>query len=103
MNEPLIWIASVIWGVTLGGFFFGGLLWTVRKAVASNRPALWLIGSLIIRMGALLTGFYVMSYGDWKRLILCFVGFFLGRSLVIRLTRGLQIPVLLDEEENHAP
>ena len=38
-------------GALLGAFFFGGLWWTVQKGVASERPALWFLGSLLLRTG----------------------------------------------------
>ena len=36
-------------GALLGVFFFGGLWWTVQKGVASERPAFWFLGSLLVR------------------------------------------------------
>ena len=35
----------------LGAFFFGGLWWTVQKGVTSETPALWFLGSLLLRTG----------------------------------------------------
>ena len=37
-------------GGLLGTMFFGGLWWTVRTGVSSQRPALWFLGSLVLRM-----------------------------------------------------
>ena len=45
----------------LGAIFFGGLWWTVRKGVASRRPALWFLGSLLLRTSIALAGFYVVA------------------------------------------
>ena len=45
-------------GLVLGAVFFGGLWWTVRKGVASPRPALWFVGSMLLRTGVVLAGFY---------------------------------------------
>ena len=36
-------------GALLGAFFFGGLWWTVQKGVTSEQPALWFLGSLLLR------------------------------------------------------
>lgn len=74
-------------GVFLGAFFFGGLWWTVRKGVASKRPALLFLGSLLLRTGITLAGFYVVSGGHWERLLVCLLGFFIARLAVTRLTR----------------
>ena len=40
---------AIIPGLVLGGVFFGGLWWTVQKGFASPRPALWFLGSLLLR------------------------------------------------------
>ncbi len=51
---------SCVAGVALGVFFFGGLWLTVRKGVSSRRPALWFLGSMLVRIGATLAGFYLV-------------------------------------------
>jgi F1F0 ATPase subunit 2 len=88
MNDFLSCAFPVAAGALLGGFFFGGLWLTVCKGVASNRPALWFFGSLLLRMSAALTGFYFVSDGHWERLLLCLFGFILARLVVTRLTRS---------------
>ena len=42
---------ALLAGALLGAFFFGGLWWTVQKGVTSERPALWFLGSLLLRTG----------------------------------------------------
>ena len=73
----------LVWGV----LFFGGLWWTVCKGVASESPAAWFFGSLVLRMGIALGGFCLVGNGDWERLILCLAGFVVARLAVTRLTR----------------
>ncbi len=73
-------------GGLLGLFFFGGLWWTLRRAFTSPRPALWVGGSLLLRMGGVAAGFIVVSVGDWRRLVSCLLGFWGARWLVLRLT-----------------
>jgi F1F0 ATPase subunit 2 len=46
MSEALMLGLAGVAGLLLGAIFFGGLWWTVRKGVASSRPALWFLGSL---------------------------------------------------------
>ena len=58
MNDTLVLVLAGIAGGALCIFFFGGLWWTVRKTLASGRPALWVFGSLLLRMGVTLAGFY---------------------------------------------
>ena len=54
MNETWILILAGVVGVLLGALFFGGLWWTVRKSVSSQRPALWFFGSFLLRMSLVL-------------------------------------------------
>lgn len=37
-------------------------------------------------MSIALTGFYVVSGGHWERLLVCLLGFFLARLILMRLT-----------------
>ena len=67
--------------------FFGGLWWTVRRGVSSPRPALWFLGSMLLRMSITLAGFYFVGREDWQRWLLCFLGFVLARLVVKWLTR----------------
>ncbi len=87
MNDTLALVLAWLAGGALGAFFFGGLWWTVRKSLTSARPALWVFGSLLLRMGVTMTGFYFVTGGDWQRLLSCLVGFVMARQLVTRLTR----------------
>ncbi len=73
-------------GGLLGLFFFGGLWWTVRRAFESARPALWVAGSLLLRMAGAAAGFASVSAGDWRKLLACLLGFWAARWLVIRVT-----------------
>jgi F1F0 ATPase subunit 2 len=84
MNDiPTLAIALLIGGV-LGTIFFVGLWWTVQKAVTSQWPALWFLGSLILRTGLIMTGFYLAAQGHWSRLIACLSGFLVARFIVVK-------------------
>jgi len=87
MNETLSLALALVTGVLLGAMFFGGLWWTVRKGVSSQRPALWFFGSLLLRMSIALAGFYFVSGSHWERLLVCLLGFVTARLIVKRLTR----------------
>jgi F1F0 ATPase subunit 2 len=87
MNEILIVTFALLAGLLLGGFFFGGLWWTVRRGVASARPALWFVGSLLLRTGIVLAGFYLVGHGDWQRLAACLLGFIGARFSIMRRLR----------------
>ncbi|MDP3245292.1 MAG: ATP synthase subunit I [bacterium] len=87
MNETLMLVVAGVAGLVLGTVFFGGLWWTVSKGVASPRPALWFLGSLLLRIGIVLAGFHFIGGGRWQRLLVCLLGFFIARFLVMWLTR----------------
>lgn len=77
----------LIAGILLGGFFFGGLWWTVQKGLSARRPEFWFLGSMLIRTTITITGFYFVSGGQLTRVLICLLGFFLARRIVLRLTR----------------
>ena len=89
MHNVLSLAAAAAAGAVLGTIFFGGLWWTVRKGMSSERPALWFFGSLMLRMSIALLGFFVVGREDWTRWLLCLVGFVLARLAVWRLTQPL--------------
>ena len=74
-------------GLLLGGSFFGGLWWTVRNGINAKQPGLWFLGSMIVRMTIVMTGFYFVGGGQWERLLSCLLGFIAARSIVVWLTR----------------
>jgi F1F0 ATPase subunit 2 len=90
MNEALLLALALLTGVLLGGIFFGGLWWTVRKCVSSRQPALLILGSVLLRTSIVLAGFYFVAQGQWERLAACLCGFILARIIVTRLTRAGQ-------------
>ena len=87
MNDTLSLALAFVTGVLLGAIFFGGLWWTVRRWILSPRPQLWFLGSLVLRTSIVLAGFYFVGRGQWQRLLLCLIGFVMGRLIVMRLTR----------------
>jgi F1F0 ATPase subunit 2 len=88
MNESMAVVAALLAGAALGTFFFGGLWWTVTHGLRSTHPALWLLGSLLLRSGVTLLGFWWLSQGDWRRLLASLSGFLLARMVVFRCTRA---------------
>jgi len=86
MNELLTLTLAAAAGVVLGLFFFGGLWWSLRRALASPRPALWIVSSFLLRMGGVAGGFVLVAAGDWRRLSLCLLGFWAARWFVVRAT-----------------
>ena len=105
MNETLMLLVAGVVGLVLGAIFFGGLWWTLRKGIASPRPALWFLGSMLVRMSIVLGGFYWVGGGQWQRMVACLIGFVSARFLVQWLT---QTPSAVNhnsqaKEARHAP
>jgi F1F0 ATPase subunit 2 len=78
---------ALVTGISLGAMFYGGLWWTVQKGVSSRQPALWFLGSLLLRTCLVMAGFYLVARGNWVRLPVSLVGFVAARPIVMRYTR----------------
>ncbi len=104
MNEYLGLLLAWGAGGVLGAVFFGGLWWTVHRGLDSNKPALWMFLSLLVRMAITLLGFYLAGSGDWRRLLACLVGFVMARQIVMRRYRSPNEKSQFQEQEvRHAP
>jgi F1F0 ATPase subunit 2 len=103
MNEIFMIMLALVTGILLGAMFFGGLWWTIRKGLSSRQPALWFIGSLLLRTCLTLAGFYMVSDGQWERLLVCLVGFTIARPIVTRVTALAENPNRPTQEPSHAP
>ncbi|MGC1951280.1 MAG: ATP synthase subunit I [Gammaproteobacteria bacterium] len=104
MSEALTLVLALVAGAALGTIFFGGLWWTVRKGTSSGRPALWFLGSALLRMGIALAGFYLVAGGHWERLLLCVLGFVMARLIMTWLTRAVgDVEPRRASEARHAP
>jgi F1F0 ATPase subunit 2 len=103
MNETLTLLLAWGAGAALGGLFFGGLWWTVRKGTSSQRPALWFFGSFLLRTSLTLAGFYWVAGSQWERLLACLVGFVMVRPIILQRTRTAQKPTDWVSEADHAP
>jgi F1F0 ATPase subunit 2 len=104
MSEMLVLVMSGGAGFGLGMFFFAGLWWTIRRSFSAQRPALLLLGSMLLRMAIVLAGFYLVSDGDWRRLLLCLLGVIIGRFTLTRFAGPpLQQSPPAAKETGHAP
>ena len=75
MTEAAALLVAAGGGVLLGALYFGGLWLTIRHGLASGAPGFWFLGSVMVRTGLVLGGFWVISGGDWRRLVASLVGF----------------------------
>jgi F1F0 ATPase subunit 2 len=86
-SVALGWLLGFLAGLLGGSFFFGGLWWTIKRALASTRPELWFLGSLPLRAGLVLTCFHVGANGNGTRLLFCALGFVLARAMILQTVR----------------
>ena len=95
MNDVASLTVALLAGIFLGALFFGGLWWTVRKGLSARHPAWWFFASTLLRVSGAVAGFYFVSHGDWRRWVVCLLGFLIARAAVTRLTRdkeGMDAP-----------
>lgn len=90
MNDTLLLAMAGGVGLLLGLVFYGGLWLTVDRSVSSETPALWFAVSLVLRMAIVIFGFWLVSDGDWRRLLLCLLGLMAARPIVSRLTAAYE-------------
>lgn len=88
MSDMIGIVVALIVGGTVGILFFGGLWWTIQRGINSQWTALWFIGSLLLRMTAVIAGFYFISQHHWPRLVACVVGFVLARLVMVNWLGG---------------
>jgi len=104
MNDTLMLALAGLAGVALGAIFFGGLWWTIRRGMASTQPALWFVGSLLLRTGVVLGGFYFVGRGHWERLLMCLLGFVAARVIATWVSRSAVVhPSAGSRQASHAP
>ena len=85
--SPLLALALGV-GALLGAVFFGGLWLTMRRGLASSRPGIWFMGSMLLRTGIVVAGFYFLlglPADGWKVLLAGLLGFLLARLAATRL------------------
>jgi F1F0 ATPase subunit 2 len=104
MNDTLMLVLVWLTGICLGAIFFGGLWWTIRRAISSKQPALWFFGSLLLRMSITLAGFFLAGRGHWERFMVCLLGFVMARLAVTWMTRLPRTGAIRPAQEaRHAP
>jgi F1F0 ATPase subunit 2 len=89
MNNEIVQLPlAAAAGLLLGALFFGGLWFTIQKALRAKTPGLWFLGSWFLRVGVVLTGIYYTTAGDWKKFLVCMLGFVAARYGVARFTKS---------------
>lgn len=99
MNETMSMILSLITGLGLGIFFYGGLYFTVKRGLTAKIPALVFTGSFILRTAVTLMGFMWVSQGKPMRLLAVFAGFLTIRLISLLSGKIKNRKSLLQERE----
>jgi F1F0 ATPase subunit 2 len=87
-NDWLWLVLALVLGAALGVFYFGGLWYTVLRLPDTRNPALLTFLSYLGRMAVVLAGFYLLSGGNWQRLVASLVGFLAARQAMIHRFRS---------------
>lgn len=90
LEHPLALILSGLTGLILGLAYFVGLWWTVRELPKNKHPFRLLLFSMVLRIGIVLIGFYLVMAGDWKRLLAALFGFVLARLICLQWLGNLE-------------
>jgi len=74
-------------GVVLGTAFFGGLWWTVTRALTAPAPAAWFAVSALVRMAVVVCGLCCFARLGLPSLCACLCGVLVARGAVKHFTR----------------
>ncbi|MBZ9612456.1 ATP synthase subunit I [Rheinheimera maricola] len=75
-------VLALLAGVALGVGYFAGLWWTVRQLGNSKYPGLLCCGSLLVRLGSVMLGFYFLLVVSVFSAMVALLGFVLARLFV---------------------
>ena len=88
MNSAFKILAALVEGSLLGALFYLGLWCTVRRGLSSGHPAIVFLVSLVLRVTAVVAGFYYISHGEWSLLAAGLGGFLISRSCALWIVGG---------------
>ncbi len=71
-------------GLVFGAFYFITLWRTVKRLSETAHPVRLMLGSFVVRMVVVLTGFYFVMSGNWERLAMALMGFILMKVILTR-------------------
>lgn len=82
--SPIAIISSIMAGIALGLFFYGGLWFTVRRLPTTDHPVLLTLGSFWIRLVVVLAAFVFLTHAGLPYVALAMASFIMGRLAVSR-------------------
>jgi F1F0 ATPase subunit 2 len=85
MNEFLAFVLSLLGGIGLSLFFFGGLWWTVQQLQKKNGSNFYLfVSSFIVRLVLTLAGFYLIGLLGWQWVLVALLAFAITRFVFVQ-------------------
>ena len=87
MSATGLIIGALAAGMALGIVLFGGLWWTVNRALTATIPGVWFGLSALLRMAVSVSALYYVARLGLPSLITCLCGLLIARGAVMRLTR----------------
>jgi len=84
MIKVIILSLAFVAGLVLGAFYFIALWRTVKRLSETTSPVRLMLGSFVVRMVVVLTGFYFVMSGHWERLAMALMGFILMKVILTR-------------------
>lgn len=89
MTDAVLLVLAFIAGGLIGAAFFILLWWNVRRLPRVDRPGLFVLAGLVLRLAIFLAGFYAIARaGSWTTVVAALAGFILVRFLMIRAVTG---------------
>ena len=86
-NELWAIAVSAAVGIAMGGSYFGGLWFTVRRMPESQRPMLLLLGSFAIRGALTVLVVLALLWAPWGNLAALLIGMIAARLAIGRMVK----------------
>lgn len=84
VNDIFTLATALAVGMAVGLLNFAGMWSTIHYLPIIKYPSALIMLSYIIRMAIVLATFYFIMDGRWERLLVCLVGFFIVRRVLVK-------------------
>ncbi len=93
MVEAIQWSLAFLAGVALGGCYFAGLWWTVRRLNTSHHFLRMYVATTLARFAIAVAAFYlIISYLGWQAVLASLLGFVASRLAIVRFVVRQSVP-----------
>mgnify|MGYP002624667200 CR=1 FL=1 len=91
----------VLAGMGLSILYFWTLWLTVKYSLRTRHGFLLVVGSYVLRIALVLVAMILLSGGDIKKLLACFIGFLIVRFVVLSSARAQRWTMLSEGQDEH--